>query len=139
MCLAMYLLTNEKIVETEWSEDHPGMWIQLANETKDRGSLQWADASRSTIYTIGSYTRCGCGWMVDEYAEPEESARKQADRRQLAQLLCALKEKRPWIIACWEGDQGKPLLPPITITTGEINDDAFEFEELRLYIFDQGI
>ncbi len=133
MCLAMYLFTNDALPESEWSKDHPGVWIQEVKEGDDRGALKWPH-EQNGVYYIGGFEGCGCGWSpVDEFDEPDEVSKKQEDRKKLAELVESVDLRDSWLVVCWEGEQGEPLLEAVTIGVHEIAN--VEFEQLRKYLF----
>jgi len=131
----MYLFTNEELPESKWSEEHPGVWIQAAKEGDDRGALKWPHEQKR-VYYIGSYQGCGCGWSpANEWDEPEDMHNKQEDRDAFAELMMSINRTASWLVVCWEGDQGEPLLESKVISIQDIRNVHFEFEELRKYEF----
>ncbi len=138
MCLALYLFTNSPLPESAWDKDEPKAYVQAATSESDRGALNWPH-SQQYLYYIGSYEGCGCGWgAISEYDEPEEREASQNGRDDLCRGLRGADLTDAWLVACWEGDQGKPLKPGRAITLEEIGDATFEFEELQKYTFNFG-
>jgi len=134
MCYALYLFTDEFIAKTEWTEENPAMWIQAVSEGADLDALKWPH-NKKNIYYIGSYSRCGCGWSsVTQWDAPEDISRKQSGRHNLAEILNSLNDRKFWLVICWEGNQGGPLLEAAPIRIEDILNDSFEFEEMRKYI-----
>ncbi|MDX9719640.1 MAG: hypothetical protein RBU37_02755 [Myxococcota bacterium] len=134
MCLALYLFTDAVLEASSWNVERRGMYLEPANESKDRGALAWPREGRQ-LYYLGSATGCGCGWQpVTEWDDEDERLHKLQDRASLAALLEEQQGKRAFLVACWEGDQGKDWEQRGTITPEQVLDPSFEFEELGQYL-----
>jgi hypothetical protein len=130
----MYLITDAFLPESQWLEEEPGIWINAVTESKDRGALEWPHEERH-IYYVGGCQGCGCGWLpVSEWDKVEDSSQKWADRNSLSDLLTSLGCDSSWLVVCWEGDQGEPLLDPLPLSITDVRNAEFEFEVLRKYI-----
>jgi len=49
--------------------------------------------------------------------------------------MMSINRLASWLVVCWEGDQGEPLLESKMISIQNIRNIHFEFEELRQYEF----
>ena len=135
MCLAMYIFTNDVLSQSKWSKDHPGIFIQSITTEDDRQALKWPHKTKNAYY-VGGYEGCGCGWSpVSKWTEDEDIVRKQKDRNDLADIIKSINKGTSWLVVCWEGAQGEPLLHTKVITLEDIANVYFEFEELRKYEF----
>ena len=133
MCLAMYLFTNDALLGPSWIGSNPRMFVEEVLPKQKSRALNWHHTERH-VYYIGSYQGCGCGWQTSfEGEDIAEKRLRAADRERLANLVASLKDQSSWLVVCWDGDQGVDLLPPVWVQPNEINDTAFEFEELREY------
>ncbi len=133
MCLALYLFTNIKLPESQWSDDNPDVYIQPVINGTERGALKWLTKEKY-VYYIGSSEGCGCGWrQTNSWDEVDEISQKKHDRQELLKIFKKIDFKHSWFVICWEGEQGKDFFEERYITNLDIADNTFEFEELIKY------
>ena len=138
MCIALYLFTNNQVDEIAFDESTPAFYIERitgGSSESDRMTNEWG-FSESNIYYLGSSQGCGCGWAaLDEKHDAEiEIAKMINDREKLRQLLSSKDFNGSRLIACWEGDQGKPLKRREPIRLSDIVNLHFDFEECVNYV-----
>ena len=133
MCLAVYIASNRELPLIPWDEENPGFYVDDLSKSDSDVQRQFA---LPYIRYAGSHLGCGCGFFKDGI-DPEEFPDVQANYIALAKYIDSVMQQGALcsVFSCWEGDQGKPQINQMNLTTKDLISPEFEFKEKVFYEF----
>ena len=103
MCLLVYFVTDSDLPEVPWDKRHPAFNVERQKrKEKFLRILPGANA-----YMLGSYERCGCGFISNELDDPQERAASDASKKALSEYVERVirGEGQLVLLAAWDGDE----------------------------------
>src|SRR5262249_32663772 len=100
MCMMLYLASDKPLPVVPWREGLPGLNVH-ALEDWEYGDDVRARFTKSHVYYVGSFQRCGCGF-IGKFDEAVSCRRALRDYLADALARGATLE----LYSCWAGDEG---------------------------------
>jgi hypothetical protein len=122
MCWVLYLASDVALPAIAWQQETPAFNVEAIPRAESPVSRQF---SRRYLYSVGSHTRCGCGFDRDQ-ANPRHSEELADAERSLESLHVYLQQAvglagELELYACWDGDQAADADHRWALTPADVN------------------
>lgn len=132
MCLAIYLASDHPILLVNKIEGKVGFYLR---ELKENENFVYQNFTKRFVYFVATAEGCSCGFLMDGiYPDMPEFVEIRETYHIFSKFLQTnLKGETLEIFVCWIGEEAENPIKFETLTTSEISQTSFNFEENHFY------